>query len=102
MSDAERAFNCTPLNSDTKAVIDVPAGIAAPLNVAAVLVYNVTVPVPSETDVVVVNQKSGTDLYEIHVTAVAAGSFRISYKTTGGTTTEQPVFNFAVIKAVAG
>ena len=55
MSDAERAFNCTPLNSDTKAVIDVPAGIAAPLNVAAVLVYNVTVPVPSETVVVVVN-----------------------------------------------
>lgn len=54
------------------------------------------------TDVVIVNQKSGTDLYEIHVTAVAAGSFRISYKTTGGTTTEQPVFNFAVIKAVAG
>lgn len=53
------------------------------------------------TDVVVVNQKSGTDLYEIHVTAVAAGSCRITFRTTGGTTTEQPVFNFAVIKAVA-
>ena len=52
------------------------------------------------TDTVVVCQKSGTDLYEIHVTAVAAGSFNISYRTTGGTTTEQPVFNFAVIKAV--
>ena len=55
MSDAERAFNCTPLKSDTTDVIDVPAGIAAPLNVAAVLVYNVTVPVPSLTVVVVVN-----------------------------------------------
>jgi hypothetical protein len=53
------------------------------------------------TDTVIVNQKSGTDLYMIHVTAVAAGSFRITYATTGGTTTEQPVFNFAVIKAVA-
>lgn len=52
------------------------------------------------TDTIIVNQKSGTDLYEIHVTAVAAGSFRLSYRTTGGTTTEQPVFNFAVIKAV--
>lgn len=52
------------------------------------------------TDTIIVNQKSGTDLYEIHVTAVAAGSFRLSFRTTGGTTTEQPVFNFAVIKAV--
>jgi len=52
------------------------------------------------TDTVIVNQKSGTDLYMIHVTAVAAGSFRITFATTGGTTTEQPVFNFAVIKAV--
>jgi len=52
------------------------------------------------TDTVIVNQKSGTDLYEIHVTAVGAGSFRLTYRTTAGTTIEQPVFNFAVIKAV--
>lgn len=52
------------------------------------------------TDTVRVVQKSGTDKYEIHVTAVGAGSFEITYRTTGGTTTEQPVFNFAVIKAV--
>ena len=64
--------------------------------------FTVTNSTVAATDVVIVNQKSGTDLYEIHVTAVAAGSFRISYKTTAGTTTEQPVFNFAVIKAVAG
>jgi hypothetical protein len=52
------------------------------------------------TDTIIVNQKSGTDLYRINVTAVAAGSFRITFATTAGTTTEQPVFNFAVIKAV--
>lgn len=52
------------------------------------------------TDTVVVNQKSGTDLYQIHVTAVGTGSFRITFATTAGTTTEQPVFNFAVVKAV--
>jgi hypothetical protein len=51
------------------------------------------------TDTVIVNQKSGTDLYMIHVTNVAAGSFQITFATTGGTTTEQPIFNFAVIKA---
>ncbi len=53
------------------------------------------------TDTIIINQKSGTDLNEIHITAVGAGTFNVSFKTTGGTTTEQPVFNFAVIKAVA-
>lgn len=52
------------------------------------------------TDVIIVNQGTGTDLYQIFVTNVAAGSFRITFATTGGTTTEQPVFGFAVIKAV--
>lgn len=62
--------------------------------------FTVTNSTVTATDTVIVNQKSGTDLYQIFVTAVAAGSFRISFATTGGTTTEQPVFNFAVIKAV--
>lgn len=53
------------------------------------------------TDTVIVNQKSGTDLYRTHVTAVGTGSFRITFATTAGTTTEQPVFTFAVVKAVA-
>lgn len=63
--------------------------------------FTVTNSAVAATDTVIVNQKSGTDLYEIHVTAVAAGSFRVTFRTTGGTTTEQPVFNFSVIKAVA-
>jgi hypothetical protein len=49
------------------------------------------------TDTVVVSQKSGTDLYHTNVTNVADGSFKISFATTGGTTTEQPVFNFVVV-----
>lgn len=52
------------------------------------------------TDTIIVNQKSGSDLYMIHVTAVSSGSFQITFATTSGTTVEQPVFNFAVIKAV--
>ena len=52
------------------------------------------------TDLIILNQKSGTDLYDLMVTAVAAGSFNISFRTTGGTTTETPVFSFAVIKGV--
>jgi hypothetical protein len=55
----------------------------------------------SATDTVVIVQKSGTDIYlDLSVTAVANGSFRVTFRTTGGTTTEQPVFNFSVIKAV--
>jgi parallel beta-helix repeat protein len=49
-------------------------------------------------DSIVVSQRSGTDLYEIHVTNVSTGSCVISFRTTGGTTTEQPVFNFSVRK----
>jgi hypothetical protein len=63
--------------------------------------FTVTNSTVAANDSIRVVQKSGTDLYEIHVTAVAAGSFRVTFRTTGGTTTEQPVFNFAVIKAVA-
>jgi len=60
--------------------------------------FTVTNSVVAATDCVQVSQKSGTDKYMIHVTNVAAGSFQITFATTGGTTTEQPVFNFAVIK----
>jgi hypothetical protein len=62
--------------------------------------FTVTNSSVAATDTIIVNQRSGTDLNIILVTAVAAGSFNISFATTGGTTTEQPVFNFAVIKAV--
>lgn len=62
--------------------------------------FTVTNTLVAATDTIIISQKSGTDLYEIHISAVAAGSFRVTFKTTGGTTTEQPVFNFAVIKGV--
>lgn len=61
-------------------------------------VSNTTV---AATDVVKVVQASGTDKYEIFVTKIVGGtSFDITFATTGGTTTEQPVFNFAVLKGV--
>ena len=63
--------------------------------------FTVTNSTVAATDVIILNQQSGTDLYDLAVTAVAAGSFRITFRTTGGTTTETPVFNFAVIKGVA-
>lgn len=53
------------------------------------------------TDIVIINQKSGTDKYQAFVSNVSAGSFAVTFTDVSGTTTEQPVFNFAIIKGVA-
>jgi len=71
------------------------AGSATPASFA---VSNSTV---VATDTVHVCQKSGTDKYATFITAVEAGSFEISFYDLTGTTTEQPVFNFSVIKSVS-
>lgn len=63
--------------------------------------FTVTNTAVAAGDAPVVVQKSGADKYMIHVTAVAAGSFVITFATTGGTTVEQPVFTFCVIKGVS-
>lgn len=54
------------------------------------------------TDTIVLSVKSSTtNLYEVFVTAVAAGSFQITFFTTGGTTSDTPVINFAVVRSAA-
>jgi hypothetical protein len=53
----------------------------------------------SADDCVVAWVKSGTDPRRVDVIEVADGSFKISTNTISGTTTEQPVIGFAVIKA---
>jgi hypothetical protein len=63
--------------------------------------FTVTNSTVAATDVIILNQKSGTNLYDLLVTAVAAGSFNITFRSTSGTATDAPVINFAVIKAVA-
>jgi hypothetical protein len=60
--------------------------------------FTVTNSTVDASDNVIVNQRSGTDLYQIFVTNVTAGSFRITFATTGGTTTEAPTFSFSVVK----
>lgn len=50
-------------------------------------------------DGVRITQLSGADKYQVFVTAVSGGtSFTITFATTGGTTTEQPIFHFEIIK----
>jgi hypothetical protein len=51
------------------------------------------------TDTIILNVRSGaTNVYNFAVTTVAAGSFVVTFWTTGGTATDAPVLQFAVIK----
>lgn len=84
------------LNKASGAITLVSA--AGSTTIAAFLVTNSAV---AATDTIILSQKSGTDRYRLYVTAITAGQFEISFATLAGTTVEQPVFNFAVIKAVA-
>lgn len=62
--------------------------------------FTVTNSLVTANDVIIVNQKSGTNIYETFVTAVADGSFRITFSAASGTATDAPVFTFAVIEGV--
>lgn len=63
--------------------------------------FTVTNSTVAAADVIIVNQKSGSNIYNTFVTAVAAGSFRITFSSVSGTASDAPVFNFAVIKGAA-
>jgi hypothetical protein len=63
--------------------------------------FTVTNSLITANDVIVVNQQSGTNTYLVFVTAVATGSFRITFSAVSGTATDAPVFNFAVIEGVS-
>jgi hypothetical protein len=53
------------------------------------------------TDTIIVNQQSGTDAYAAVVSNIVANAFSITFWDLTGITTEQPVFNFAILKAAA-
>jgi hypothetical protein len=63
--------------------------------------FTVTNSTIGANDVIILNQASGTNLYNLLVTAVSAGSFTVTFYTTGGTASDAPVINFAVIDGVA-
>lgn len=89
----------------TTVTIDKPTGAITMFSAAGSATpasFTVTNSTVTTTDVVVLNIKSGaTNTYVMSVTAVNAGTFVITFYTTGGTSTDAPVINFAVIKGVA-
>lgn len=92
----------TQLTSRTTGVtLNAPVGnivLVSAANSATDSTFTVTNSFVDAGDVVLVTQKSGTDPRRIAVTATAAGSFAITSASISGTTTESPVYNFAVIK----
>lgn len=61
--------------------------------------FTVTDSLVKATDVVDINAASGTNSYLVFVTAVSAGSFTVTFYTTGGVATDAPAVNFAVVHA---
>ena len=68
---------------------------------ATAATFTVTNTLVAATDTIVLSVKSSTNVYLVYVTAVAAGSFNITFFTTGGTGSDSPVINFTVIKGAA-
>jgi hypothetical protein len=94
----------TQLTSRTTGVtLSKPTGAITMFSAAGSVVaatFTVTNTLVAATDTIILNQKSGTNLYVLLVTAVAAGSFNITFYTTGGVATDAPVINFSLIKGV--
>lgn len=94
--------NVTQLTSRTTGVtINAPVGtltLFSAANSATASTFTVTNSFVEAGDVVMVTQRSGADPRSIFVTATAAGSFNVTSASISGTTTEAPVYNFAVIK----
>ena len=67
---------------------------------AVAATFTVTNSTVAATDTIVLSVKSSTNVYLMFVTAVAAGSFNVTFQTTGGVSTDAPVINYAVVKAV--
>jgi hypothetical protein len=87
----------TLASSNASATVPASVTVASGSTTATFTVTNSTV---AATDTVVLSVKSSTNVYLMFVTAVAAGSFNITFQTTGGVASDAPVINFAVIKAV--
>jgi hypothetical protein len=95
----------TQLTSRTTGVtINTPTGAITLFSAAgsgAIITFTVTNSSVAATDTILTSTKSSTNNYFSYVSAVAAGSFNISFIAYVGTAVDSPVFNFAVIKASA-
>lgn len=88
----------------TGVTLDRPCGAITLFTAAGSAVatsFVVTNSTVAATDVINLSVRSATNKYLAFVTAVSAGSFEITFYTTGGIASDAPVINFAITKAVA-
>lgn len=52
------------------------------------------------TDLVMLHQSGGTNVYRFSTRVISNGSCVVTFQTTGGTAVDAPTINFAIIKAV--
>jgi hypothetical protein len=62
--------------------------------------FTVTNSSVSETDVIILNQRTGANKYDIIITNVTNGTFQVGFSSISGIAAEAPIFNFAIIKSV--
>jgi hypothetical protein len=60
--------------------------------------FTVTNSAIGANDTVDISQKSGTNTYQAFASGISAGSFTFNFATTGGTSTDAPVFNITIQK----
>ena len=90
----------TSRTTDTPA-INKPSGSITLVSAAgSATPFTFTVPnsLVEATDTIILSQQSGANKYNFVVTNVTAGSFSITGYSLSGTTTEQPVINFTLLK----
>ncbi len=95
----------TQATSRTTAVtINTHAGAITMFNAAGAATaasFTVTNSRVRSTDTIILSTRSSTNLYVLSVTAVANGSFQVTYYTTGGVAADAPIINFAVVRSAA-
>ena len=90
----------------TPVTINNPAGAITLFTAAgatAATTFTVNNSLVSSTDTIILSVRSSNaaNKYVAFVTAVATGSFDITFYTTGGTTSDTPVINFSVLRSVS-
>lgn len=66
---------------------------------AALTIFTVTNSTVAATDVINMNQATGSNAYVMFIVGVFNGSFQVGFYSISGSSADQPVFNFSVIKA---
>lgn len=97
-------FSVTQATSRTTTVVSArPSGAITMFTAAGSATwaeFEVTCTLMEITDTVVISQRGGTNDYEFRTRSMA-GAFKVGFRTTGGTASDAPIVNYAIIRAAS-